>query len=304
MLKVLVTGITGFLGSHIAESLIQSNFRIIGLKRSESDIWRCQEFEEQIDWVDIDGSWKNSIIEKSPNIIIHSAWIGVEAKDRDNWETQVKNLPFLVELLEIAKALNVDKFVFLGSQAEYGNINGKVAEERAVSALNAYGSVKLASLELLKSFCQLNHINWVWLRLFSLFGEKENDNWLIPSVVKAMLNSSEMDLTEGAQKYAYLYVKDFAEILQKVLKNEMISGVYNVSSNEVQSLRALLEMIRHQVNPKFQLKFGKIPYRDNQSMHIEGDISKITKQIGPIKFTDFNVALQKTLNFYQKNNVK
>lgn len=300
MRKVLITGITGFLGSHIAEALVDDCVHVVGLKRPNSDIWRCKGFEEKIDWVDLDdkGVWINTLVRKVPDVIIHAAWIGVESQDRDNWTEQGKNINFLISLLEIAKKVSLDQFLFLGSQAEYGLLTGKISEKENTTALNAYGSIKLASMEILRTFCKLNDINWVWLRVFSLFGEKENKNWLIPSVVSRMTTDKQMDFTKGEQRYAYLYVKDFSKIILQILKRNVPSGVYNVSSNETHQLKSLLEQVKSIVNSNFKLNFGAIPYRANQSMHIEGDISKLKQQIGEIEFTNFNVALNNTINYY------
>lgn len=302
MHKVLITGITGFLGSHIAEKLISEGIKVIGLKRVNSDIWRCRDFEDKIHWVDIDKEefYQNELLSLDFDTVIHGAWIGVEADSRDNWIEQSKNIPFLVTLLEISKSMGVKKFVFLGSQAEYGNFNGKITEEHKVDAFNAYGSVKLACLEIVKTFCVINEINWIWLRLFSLFGEKENTNWLIPSLVTSMLSDRQKDFTFGEQKYAYLYVKDYSEIMNRIITLPVKSGVYNVSSTEIRTIKSLIEDVRNYINPKFNLNFGALNYRRGQSMHMEGDISKLIGQIGEIEFTNFNVALQKTLNNYLK----
>jgi UDP-glucose 4-epimerase len=300
MHNVLITGVTGFLGSHIAERLSQSDINIIGLKRSSSDTWRCKAFEDKIDWIDLDdkSDWKEQVVEKEPTTIIHCAWIGVEAQDRNNWSLQSKNIELLVALLEITQTLKIDKFVFLGSQAEYGNVSNKVFEDQAVRPVSAYASIKLSCLQILETYADLNKINWIWLRVFSVFGEREADNWLIPSVIKTMQEKSAMDFTKGEQKYAYLYAGDFAQILLSIVKNKIDSGVYNISSNYTQELKTLLIKLRDNINPSFSLNFGRIPYRENQSMHIEGDITKLTNQIGLVDFTDFNVALSKTLNYY------
>lgn len=302
MRKVLVTGITGFLGSHIAENLINSNIQVIGLKRKNSNIWRCDDFKDKIQWIDIDeqGLYKKQLIECSFDTIVHAAWIGVESNERDNWIQQTKNIPFLVELLDVAKEVGVDKFIFLGSQAEYGNISGRITENQSAEALVAYGSVKLACLEILKTFCKINEIDWIWLRLFSLFGEKENENWLIPSLIQSMKIDSQKDFTLGKQKYAYLYVKDFAMIINRIIVLPVQCGVYNISSNEIRTIKSLIEDIRNHINPDYILNFGRLPYRANQSMHIEGDITKISSQIGKIEFTDYSMALQDTLNYYLK----
>lgn len=302
MHKVLVTGITGFLGSHIAENLVSNGINVIGLKRKNSDTWRCKGFKDKIDWVDIndDESFSNQLTNYSVNTIIHAAWIGVESNDRDNWSEQIKNLNFFVDLLETARTLKVKKIIFLGSQAEYGIINSKIRENSETHALNAYAATKLACLEILKSFSSINSINWIWLRLFSVFGEKENNNWLIPSLVDSMLNKKEMDFTLGEQKYAYLYVKDFAEMMRRITIKNLKPGIYNVSSEEIRTIRSLIEDVKNIVNPKFVLNFGALSYRHGQSMHMEGDMEALNAQIGKIEFTNYNLALLNTVNYYLK----
>lgn len=302
MPKVLITGITGFLGSHIARNLVAQNIQVIGLKRKDSDIWRCQEFKNNIQWIDIDenGFFEEDLKKCDFDTVIHAAWIGVESNTRNNWKEQSKNLTFLVSLLEVVKAVGVKKFIFLGSQAEYGNIDNKIFEDHETQALNAYSGTKLACLEIVKAYCELNDMNWIWLRIFSMFGEKENQNWLIPSLITSMLQDEQMDFTLGEQKYAYLYVKDFASIMNKIITMTVESGVYNISSNETRTIKSLIQDIRDYINPEFKLNFGTLNYRNNQSMHMEGDITKLISQIGAIEFTDYKAALINSLNYYIK----
>jgi UDP-glucose 4-epimerase len=296
---ILITGVTGFLGSHIAEKLIDKYY-IIGLKRKNSNIWRCEEFKQKVIWIDIDGEkdYINELKHYIIDTIIHGAWIGVQSIEREDWPLQAKNIQFLFELLEVAKNSANKKFIFLGSQAEYGNINGVVSEDQVCDALNAYGSVKLACLEILKTFSKNNNIKWVWLRLFSLFGEKENDTWLFPSLIKKFKNESGMDFTLGEQMYSYLYVKDFALIIDKIVKFEIQSGIYNVSSKVTRSIRTLVEEIRDKINPKFQLNFGVLKYRNNQSMFLQGSTDKLKNQIGEIEITEFSIAIENTIKYY------
>lgn len=298
---VLITGLTGFLGSHIAENLV-NNYQVIGLKRQNSNIWRCEEFKDNIIWINIDEDnyFLNELNKYRIDTIIHAAWIGVESQEREDWSIQIKNIKFLVDILDVSKKIAVKKFVFLGSQAEYGNINGVVSEVHDCQPLNAYGSVKLACLEILKTFSKSNNINWVWLRLFSVFGEKESDTWLFPALIKKMKTENQMDLTLGEQSYSYLYVKDFVSIINKIIVVEIQSGIYNVSSHSVRSIRSLVEELRDRINTKFLLNFGVLKYRDNQSMHIQGSISKLTGQIGQIEFTDFSIAIENTIKYYNR----
>ena len=305
MNKILITGITGFIGSQIAELLVQNNFKVIGLKRSHSDIWRCEEIKEKIIWVDVDcdDDYKKHLENIGFETLIHCAWIGVESNERGTWDLQLKNLTFLSELLQICRKVNVKKIIVLGSQSEYGQIEGKISEAHPTNPVNAYAAIKLACLELTKNFANINDIKWIWTRVFSLFGEKEGNNWLIPNTLNSIKNNHKLELTNGEQKYAYLYIKDFAEVIYKIIDKHVDSGVYNVSSVKSISIKSLVTQIRDLVNPAFELKFGTLEYRKNQSMHIEGDMKKLEDQIGEIHFTDFNVAIVNTINYFLNQKV-
>ena len=304
MNKILISGITGFAGSHLAENLISKNFIIIGLKRSNSNIWRCEEFKDKIIWVDIDDEkkYQHIIKEIGIDVFIHCAWIGVESNERNSWELQVENLKFLSDLLLTSKNAHVKKILVFGSQSEYGQFDGKISESLIPSPLTAYAATKLACLELTKNFANINQIKWVWLRVFSLFGEKEGINWLIPNTLNSIRSNLKLELTPGEQKYAYLYIKDLAEIIQKLIEKNVDSGIYNISSNNPLSIKSIVTQIKNIVNPLFILRFGTADYRKNQSMHIEGDIKKLEAQIGKINFTDFDSALQNTIDYYLNKN--
>ena len=92
MKTILITGATGFLGSHIAEELINQGFNVIALKRSTSNLWRCNGFSDKIKWIYSDNliNAEPEIIKCNPDILIHAAWNGVKAIDRDSWNEQEK----------------------------------------------------------------------------------------------------------------------------------------------------------------------------------------------------------------------
>ena len=302
-MKILLTGATGFLGSHIAENLISHNFELILTKREHSSLKNCQSFQNKVTWVDTDTVlWVDEIIEFKPDMIIHAAWNGVSSIYREDWESQLTNIDFMYQLLKIAERSNVKKFISLGSQAEYGQFEGKITEEYPLNPTSSYGAVKLAVSELLKAFCTEKQINWYWLRVFTVFGERENEKWLIPSFINKMLSEcSEMDFTLGEQKYAYLYIADFADSIASVVIQDAPTGIYNVSSDHPIRLKDLLMIIRDNINPGFNLNLGALTYRPNQSMHIEGDSTKFNKAFGQINTSDFTNKLERVINFYRKN---
>ena len=161
--RVLITGISGFLGSQIAQKLYDNGFELIALKRETSDLSRCNEFSTDVKWINISENWEQKVIELNPQIIIHSAWEGVGAQERDNWLVQTNNLQFILKLLSIAKEVNVEKFISFGSQAEYGNFSGVIDENYNLEPKTAYGLSKHLCSQTIKVFCEQNNINWYWL---------------------------------------------------------------------------------------------------------------------------------------------
>ena len=301
-MKVLLTGATGFIGSHLAESFILKKIDLILTKRTTSNLKNCQSFYSKVTWVNTDSdSWIETVINLKPDIIVHAAWNGVDSLNRDDWNNQLSNINLMYQLLKIAESCNIKKFISLGSQAEYGQFEGKISEDYPLNPISSYGAIKLAVLELLKSFCNDNHIEWYWLRVFSVFGEREDEKWLIPSVILKMLSEEkEMNFTLGEQKYAYLYIGDFVNSIISVITLNAPSGIYNISSDRAVCLKDVLNMIKDLINPSFNLKLGTIPYRQNQSMHIEGDSTKFIQTFGKIDSSDFKTKLERVINSYRK----
>jgi nucleoside-diphosphate-sugar epimerase len=301
--KVLLTGISGFLGAAIAQTLLLNKFSVIGLKRTTSDLWRCQEFSKEIEWIewDVQDLWKEQIIALQPAIIIHGAWSGVIAKDRNSLPIQVKNLKLVADLLEIAEKSKSSCFIGLGSQAEYGILNKVVNENEVTSPVNAYGITKTVASTLVQKFCDLHHINWYWLRIFSVFGEKESATWFIPFVIRNLIfNEKEINLSSCTQNYAYLFVNDLAAHIGEILKKLPQPGVYNVSAREAKSLKEIVEDIKQLTgNNITQLNFGVIPKRENQSELIEGCMKKFHANVGVINNTDWQQSLEKTIDYYR-----
>ena len=112
---VLITGISGFLGSQIARQLLLDGYKVFATRRKKTDLARCQDFKSDISWIDLeDGDWQNKIIKLKPDIIIHSAWLGVAANDRDNWSVQFSNVEFvgIILYLNYVFSLNLSNGAF------------------------------------------------------------------------------------------------------------------------------------------------------------------------------------------------
>ncbi|NIJ51574.1 NAD-dependent epimerase/dehydratase family protein [Dyadobacter arcticus] len=300
--KIFLTGASGFIGSHLAEFFIGQGFQLMGLKRHTSDLWRCEEFADQITWI-TEETLEENLLTFKPDIIIHLAWSGISASDRENWHLQFSNLQLIIDLTRIGKLISVKKFVAFGSQAEYGNIEGRVDETIHPIPKNAYAVAKLAAQKTVEIFCEQNDIQWYWLRIYSVFGPKEDKKWFVPMIIDHLLNDLPCNLTRCEQQYDYLYVKDLAKMVLTVINsNDNHSGVYNLSSNQSRSLRSLITEINDIIGSKSVLSFGALPYRQNQSMHIEGNSDLYNHVFGAFTGYDMRASLIETIDYYRGEN--
>lgn len=296
-MKVFITGSTGFIGSYLVRQLINDGHELLCLKRPTSDISRLADL--QIQWVNVSEDWHEAFRQFQPEAIFNLAWDGVSSADRVIWQKQVQNISFQQNLLDISAECGVRKFIATGSQSEYGDFEGVIDETYPVNPKTAYAATKLACLDLVKCFCEIHEIEWYWFRLFPLFGPGESDRWLIPSLIKAMCTSKEMDLTPGEQRLPYLYVGECAKALASPLTAGDKSGIYNVCADNPQPLKSLVTKIKDQVNPDFQLNFGALDYRFGQSMLMGSSTDKLAANLYTLDTASFETHLQETIQYYR-----
>ena len=297
-MKVFLTGASGFIGAYVLRELLSQGHELTCLKRPTSNLSSLGTAAEQVHWANTDEDWQTIFRHFHPEAVINLAWDGVSSADRVIWQKQVPNINFQQELLNLSAECAVRKFIGIGSQSEYGDFEGVIDENFPVNPKTAYAASKLACQDLLKCFCEINHIEWYWFREFPLFGPGESDRWLIPSLIKAMCTKDSMDLTPGEQLLPYLYVGECAKAIVSPLQTDDKSGIYNVCADNPRPLKELVTMIKDKVNPAFKLNFGALPYRFGQSMFMGSHTEKLAQNLYTLDTTSFETHLQETINHY------
>lgn len=259
---------------------------------------RLGEDASKVALVNISADWHEAFRLFQPEAVFNLAWDGVSSADRVRWSKQVRNIRLQQELLDLSAECGVKKFIGTGSQSEYGDFEGVIDESFPVNPKTAYAAAKLACLDLLRCFCEINQIEWYWFRLFPLFGPGESDRWLIPSLIKEMCTHTSMDLTLGEQCLPYLYVGECAKAIVSPLQTDDKSGIYNVCADNPRPLKELVTMIKDKVNPAFKLNFGALPYRFGQSMFMGSHTDKLARNLYTLDTTSFETHLQETINHY------
>jgi nucleoside-diphosphate-sugar epimerase len=303
-MKIVVTGSTGFLGSEIVKQCEYFGYEPILLIRKESNKKRLEFFKNitvfEYNNFNDENLIKNLKLEK-PNCFIHSAWKGIDRNTR-NEESQINyNLPFSLASIELANAIQCKHWIGIGSLTEYGILNTRIDENCVTNPHTIYGKSKLATCWASSGLCQALNMNWSWVRVGSIFGPEDNDYWLIPYVIKSVLNGIPPKLTPSDQIWDYLYVTDAANAILSIIQNNA-SGIYNLGSGEGHTIKYIVNSIVEKINKDFQLQFGGIPYSENQIMHLESDIKKIIGSTGWRPETTLIKGLEMTIEKIKSNN--
>lgn len=298
-MRIFITGATGFLGFHIANVCVESGHKVLCLRRSSSISLFEDIIEKEVEWVnsDIEG-WESSVVDFHPEVLIHCAWGGVSAEGRNNSQVQHQNVLMSEKLFKLS---DYQQIIVLGSQEEYGRINSVIDENYPIDPITEYAKAKIETCRLLIEYASKKEIEWQWIRVFTVYGEKQKDSWLIPSMIKKCLDPSikEMETTKGEQTYSYLYSFDFAKAISSVVGAKGKSGIYNISSSIPTMLKDLFETIKQKTHSKIDFK-PVLPYREYQSMLIMGNSNKFVHAFGEYEQTSLNTGLDNIIRTIYK----
>ena len=303
-MRCLVTGASGFLGSALVRQLLDRGHAVTGLLRPQSAPPRLKDCIERMAILRGDLSrpseLRDSISSQPIDAVVHMAWWGVTAEYRNSPLQISQNLASTLAIWEGAQAAGCKAWIGLGSQAEYGPCNEVLREEICPKPVTAYGVAKLAAGLATGKMSELAGVRHVWLRLLSAYGPGDDEKHMLPSVILDLLARKKPSLTRGEQVWDYLYVDDAARAICMTLETD-ISGTFNLACGKTATIRSIVEQIRDLIDPSLPIGFGEVPYRVDQVMRLEGDISKLSDATGWKPTTSLQQGLRQTIEWHRES---
>ncbi len=304
-MRCLVTGATGFVGSHLVRWLLEQDYEVGILVRRRSDTWRIRDVLEQLVVIEGDLSeverFKPKVHQFSPQVVFHLAWSGVGNSTRDHPEHVQQNLLGSLNLLHSVNGGGCQCWIGLGSQAEYGHYEQTLTENSPTHPATLYGTTKLCASLMSQSICRIYGIRFVWLRLFAAYGPRDSFHSLIPYVIRALLQRASPALTHGEQRWDYLFVEDAVRAIGQTANHPMASGIFNLGTGESYAIRYIVEKIRDLIDPDLPLNFGAVPYKTDQIMLLQSDITRLKKVTGWAPRVSIDRGLERTVAWYREN---
>ncbi|MDC7784338.1 NAD(P)-dependent oxidoreductase [Rhodoplanes sp. TEM] len=277
-MRVLVTGASGFLGSHLAADLVARGHEVVALLRPGSQAPRLAGLMDRLRVVHATledrAALNRHLTTVRPDAIAHLGWDGVGNVDR-NAPRQARNVGTTVDLLALAADAGARIFVGAGSQAEYGPCDHVIRETDPTRPTTLYGHAKLAAGAMADRLAALRDVRFAWLRVFSTYGAGDNPGWLISDLIGKLKRRERMALTRGEQRWGFLHARDAAAAFRTVLESDTAHGVFNVGSPDAPPLRDTILTLRDLIDPTVELGFGEVPYRPDQVMLLQADIARL-----------------------------
>lgn len=303
--NVLITGGLGFIGSHIADELMEDNHITIIDNLSTGNIKNLKNPENdnlKIVKEDIRNSNLKELTTDIDYIFHLAAMASVPLSVENPIECNDVNVNATVELLKAAADNGVEKIVFSSSSAVYGeNKNMPLKETEPLMPTSPYAASK-ASCELyLKSFHDSYGLNYTALRYFNVFGPKQDKNSqyaaVIPNFISALLEGKQAIIYgDGEQTRDFVYVGDVVRANIAACKSDF-NGVVNVASGEKLTINRLYEIVKDTLGSDLEPDYQ--PERLGDIKHSLADVSGMENIDLKIDSKDFEKQLSETVNWFK-----
>ena len=170
---------------------------------------------------------------------IHFAWDGVGSAGRSDTNIQIENIQNAKKAYLYAKLLGARKFLFAGSQAEYGRGNHRVP-----LPVSPYGKAKLSfgrwatEQSLLSEIYDDAPMQFIHMRIYSVYGSGDHETSLVNTVLRAALRHEAIILGPCEQRWNYLEVHDLARAIRILLSSEDTrTGIYDIAGSDSRMLK-------------------------------------------------------------------
>jgi nucleoside-diphosphate-sugar epimerase len=298
--NVLVIGGTGFIGYHLCSKLKKEGYQVVSLSRKRPAKNRRVKKVKYI-YCDFTNFLKlRKKINKETNYIIN---LGGNVNHQEKKKTYRSHFLAVKNLVKISKSINIKKFIQVGSSAEYGKSRSPHVEKKKMkknSIKSVYGISKFMSSEYLLSEYKKNKFPVTILRLYQVYGPRQELNRFIPIVIKSCKKNKAFDCSNCTQKRDFIYIDDLLNVFLKILKRKNLANgeILNVGSGKAVQLKKVINAIKKICKGGLPL-YGKIKLRPEEVKIFYPSIKKIQKFLRWRPKVLLNEGLKKTIKEIQ-----
>lgn len=269
MMKVLVTGANGYLGSGIVKKLLDDGVDVIATdffgdyidKRAEKKCCDLFSLEDPYSYFE------------EPDVLLHMAW-------RDGFIhtsiNHINDLPAHVAFIFKMIHSGIKQVAVMGSMHEIGFYEGSINESTPCNPQSLYGIAKNALRQIVELECERLNTKFQWLRGFYIVGNTEQGNSIFSKIVQAAHSQKKkFPFTLGLNQFDFLDYEFFCKLVADTVEQKEIDGVINICCGRPEKLSDRVEKFIQDNNFDIKLDYGAFPDRPYDSKAIWGDDYKI-----------------------------
>jgi UDP-glucuronate 4-epimerase len=310
-MRILITGVNGFIGCHLAAKLVKNDYDVIGLDyfNSSAPNWLKKIRSEYAsvktlacDICDLE-SLRVIFKEFRPEVVVHLASkTGVAEAEQDKVVYNNINISGLINIITVCRDTEVKHLVYASSSSVYGNYEGSVNEATLLNPIGHYGVTKVIAENLLMDYYKLCSANITVVRPFTVFGPMGRPDMAPWIFSDAIINGRVINLHHGSSR-DFTYIDDLVKGFHGIIERRLSGfNTINIASGKPYKTSALINELSLvlKFNPKIEIV--ELPAYMPRLTH--ANISKAKSLINWQPEVNFKDGVEEFASWYLKNNEK
>lgn len=306
--RALVTGASGFIGSHLVRRLLSDGTEVHALTSAVSSVYpvRLVDIRDRIVLHSgslSDRSAMDAVVKEArPTHVFH---LGAYTHVGKSWQRVDEcvdvNVQGTVNLLQALDGSGYERFVNIGTSEIYGDVPVPFREDLPVQPVSPYAASKYAA----ECFCRVFQQGRGWpivlIRPFNAYGPAQTADRVIPEIIVRALRGEDLRMTQGRQTREFNYAEDLADGMVRGAVTPGIEGqLFNVGCGEDISIRDLTTKILDLLGNPVEAHFGALPERPTEIWEMRCDNTRARSILGWSPRHSLDEGLAKTISWYRE----
>jgi nucleoside-diphosphate-sugar epimerase len=314
-MSVLVTGGSGFIGSHLVDALLRKGAEVrvldnlaTGKRANLAHILECRGSQDKFSFVEGDITDRAAVQEAITGVdyVLHQAALpSVQRSVEDPLTANLVNVAGTLNVLMAARETGVKRVVYASSSSVYGDSSQlPKAEHMATNPLSPYAVSKLAAEAYCRAFTRVYGLETIALRYFNVFGPRQDPNSLyaavLPRFIEALLGQKRPVIYgDGTQSRDFTYIENVVRANVLALDAAGVAGeAFNIACGKSVDLKTVLQLLTEfsgqPVEPEYQAP------RAGDVKHSLADLSKAERLLGYRPVVPFRDGLRRTFDYFRQ----
>lgn len=294
MKKIIIFGGTGFIGYHLCQKALKNKYKVISIsKHPPAKIRKLK----NIKYINIDATKIKNFkkINKDSEFIINAAGYGSHSRGRKGKNLYKDHISIIKNIINYFDKDKIKKLIQIGSSSEYAKNDLRINENFKTKPISYYGKAKLHITKLLQNQFKNKKLPITIFRIFQAYGPNQDENRLIPYVIKNLKRKKNVFLTSGKQIRDFCYIDDIANAIFLSIDNKKTNGqIINLGSGKKISVEQIVRKIFKRIK-KGKLIFNAKNFHYGEQKIILPNILKAKKLLKWRPLISLDKGISKTL---------